>query len=99
MTNGSFAVSHTKNSFSAMGIDQRHEQLNKDVKGDGGIICLTEDEEKLQRWMVCSPEVTRAVKEFESDSVLNVIIDPNYEFQHHEHSEAFHYDLQSTLVI
>ena len=52
MTNGSFVVCRTKNSFSAMGIDQRHEQLNKDVKGDDGIIGLTEDEEKLRRWMV-----------------------------------------------
>ena len=55
MTNGSFVVSRPKNTFSAMGIEQRHEQLNKDVKGDGGIIGLTEDEDKLRRWMVCIP--------------------------------------------
>ena len=35
--------------------------------------------------------VTRSVEEFELDSVLNVIIDPNYEFRHHEHSEAFQF--------
>ena len=28
-----------------MGIDQRHEQLNKDLKGDGGMIGLTEEME------------------------------------------------------
>ena len=32
-TNGNFTVKRTKNRFSKMGLDQRHEQLNKDVKG------------------------------------------------------------------
>ena len=31
--NGNFTVKRTKNRGSAMGLDQRHEQLNKDVKG------------------------------------------------------------------
>ena len=31
--NGNFTVAPTKNRFSKMGLDQRHEQLNKDVKG------------------------------------------------------------------
>ena len=31
--NGNFTVDRTKNRFSTMGLDQRHEQLNKDVKG------------------------------------------------------------------
>ena len=31
--NGNFTVARTKNVFSTMGLDQRHEQLNKDVKG------------------------------------------------------------------
>ena len=29
-----------------MGLDQRLEQENKDVKGDGMVLVLTEDEEK-----------------------------------------------------
>ena len=32
--NGNFVVSRTQNPFSSMGIDQRHEQLNKDIKGE-----------------------------------------------------------------
>ena len=43
--NGNFVVSRTKNVFSSMGLDQRHEQLNKDIKGDGGMTGLTEDAE------------------------------------------------------
>lgn len=52
--NGNFIVSRTSNSFSSMGLDQRHEQLNKDIKGDGGMVGLTEDEDELRRWSVCS---------------------------------------------
>ena len=33
VTNGNFVVNRTQNRFSSMGLDQRHEQLNKDVKG------------------------------------------------------------------
>ena len=54
-----FVVSRTRNSLSSMGLDQRHEQQNKDVKGDGGILGLTENEEKMRCWMVCGPEVAQ----------------------------------------
>ena len=62
---GCFVVSTTIKPFLSMGLDQRHEQHNEDVKGDGGVLGLTEDEGKLQRWMVCRPELARAVAEFE----------------------------------
>ena len=32
INNGNFVVHRTRNPFSTMGLDQRHEQLNKDVK-------------------------------------------------------------------
>ena len=71
LNSGNFVVSRTQNAFSAMGIDHRHEQLDKDVKGDGGAIRLTEDDDMLIRWMVSGPEIVRAVKEFEESSVLS----------------------------
>ena len=86
---GNFVISRTKNPFSAMGIDHRHEQLNKDVKGNGGMIGLTEDPEKFRCWSVCSPETARVVKEFEKVSVLNQVHDTGHEFHHHEHSDSF----------
>ena len=52
-----------------MGIDQRHEQLNAEIKGAGGAIGLTEDDEKFLRWMLCAPEEGRIVREFEQISV------------------------------
>ena len=67
-TNSNFVVSRTKNSFSSIGLDQCHEQLNKDIK-DGGMVGLTEDEERLRHWMICSPEISRAVSDFEWHSV------------------------------
>ena len=67
---GSFTVSRTGNKFSNMGLDQRHEQLNKDVKGTGGLLGLTEDEDKFRRWQICSPEVARVVSQFEERTVL-----------------------------
>ena len=44
---GKFVVSKTRNSFSSMGIDQSHEQLNTVIKGDEGAFDLTEDPENL----------------------------------------------------
>lgn len=63
---GNFAVHRTSKVFSAIGIDQAHEQNNTLVKGDGGVIGLTQDDASLQRWMVAGPEITRMVHEFEN---------------------------------
>ena len=79
---GCFVVLRSKRPFSSMGLDQRHEQRNKDIKGNGGVLGLTEDKDKLQRWMVCGPEVARAVAEFESLSVLQK--EETTAFRHHE---------------
>ena len=34
VNNGNFVVHRTRNPFFVMGLDQRHEQLSKDVKGN-----------------------------------------------------------------
>ena len=47
--NGHFSVQMTKNVFSAISIDQCHEQMNKLVKGRGGAVGLTEDSQALER--------------------------------------------------
>ena len=62
---GKFTVKKTVRNFSAMAIDQCHEQSNATVEGDGGIIGLTQDEHALRRWMVSGPEVARVIEEFE----------------------------------
>ena len=48
-----------------MALDQFHEQSNKCIKGDGGVVGLTEDPAALRRWMLAGPEISRVVAEFE----------------------------------
>ena len=40
---GHFTVQKTKPVFSAMAIDQAHEQINAHIKGDGGAVSLTDN--------------------------------------------------------
>ena len=70
-----------------MELDQRFEQLNKDVKSDGGMVGLTENEDKLRRWTICSPEISRAVVQFEK----GIVLEPKDHtiFHHHEDSDSF----------
>lgn len=63
---GNFAVKKTTHSFSAIAIDQAHEQNNASVKGDGGAVGLTENTAALRRWMVSGPKMARVVGEFEA---------------------------------
>ena len=65
---GHFAVQKTSNTFSAMSIDQCHEQLNDLIKGDGGAVGLTENPQALERWMIAGPEISRLIQEFENCS-------------------------------
>ena len=86
---GNFVVARTKNRFSSMGIDHRHEQLNADVKGcASGAVGLTEEEEKFLRWMKCGPEEARMSQEFEASCLLRKFESDN--FRHHEDSPSKH---------
>ena len=66
---GKFVVNKTWNKFSAMAIDQCHEQNNGAVKGSGGTVGLTANPAALRCWTVTGPEVARLVAEFEEDHV------------------------------
>ena len=58
-------IQKSSHRFFNLPIDQIHEQENCKVKGNGGIIALTENPESLQKWMICDPEVSRIVTAFE----------------------------------
>ncbi|XP_034062878.1 uncharacterized protein LOC117540355 [Gymnodraco acuticeps] len=62
---GHFVVHKTSNKFSAMALDQCHEQNNAMVKGSGGAIGLTGNPGALRRWMVAGPDISRITTEFE----------------------------------
>ena len=61
---GNFVTQKTAHKFSALAHDQVHEQLNAMVKGDGGVIGVTEKEATLTRWMVAGPETARLLTEY-----------------------------------
>ena len=61
---GHFVTHKTPNKFSALAHDQVDEHLNAVVKGEGGVIGITEDESALRRWMVAGPEISRMLNEF-----------------------------------
>ena len=64
---GKFVVHKIRNEFSAMAIDQCHEQNNGAVKGSGRAVGLTGNLAALRRWTVAGPEVAILVAEFEED--------------------------------
>ena len=77
---GNFTVKKSKRGFSAIAIDQAHEQNNASVKGDGGAVGLTENPAALHRWMVSGPEMARLIEEF----ACSVQKRQDTEFHHHE---------------
>ena len=62
---GRWVISKTQNRFSAMPIDQAHEQNNAVVKGSGGAVGLTENPSALRKWLTAGPEQARIILEFE----------------------------------
>lgn len=80
---GNFTAKKSLRAFSAMSFDQAHEQLNAAIKGDGGAIGLTENEQTLARFMITSPEIARLIDEFENDSYSGVT-----DSKHHEQTAS-----------
>ena len=87
--NGHFVVKKSHRHFSAVPIDQAHEQNNKVVKGDGGAIGLTKDYAKLLRWMISGPEVSRVISDFQaSQELLKRKQSKGPDILHHEETKA-----------
>ena len=87
--NGHFVVKKSHHHFSAVLIDQAHEQNNKVLKGDGGAIGLTGDYAKLLRWMISRPEVSRVITDFEaSQELLKRKQSKGPDILHHEETKA-----------
>ena len=64
-TEGKFVAHQTSKKFSAIALDHAHEQLNADLKGHGGIIGITENQNALVRWATAGPEVANLIQELE----------------------------------
>ena len=92
---GNFVVKKTTHSFSAIAIDQAHEQNNASVKGDGGAVGLTENPAALHRWMVSGPEMARLVGEFEASSEKRKETDTRHHEQTKHAQKAFAQDVKA----
>ena len=92
---GCFTVHKTSRRFSSTALDHAHEQVNAEVKGDGGAVGLTENPAALRRWMVAGPEIAQMIQELEGD---NSTTD---EYDHHEQKKgirnAFAKDVVNTI--
>ena len=69
---GHFTVKQSDRQFSAIAIDQAHEQNNKIVKIDGGAIGLMDDEQSLIEWAVSGPSISQMVKDVNSDIMMDL---------------------------
>ncbi len=81
--NGKFVAKKTTRQFSAIPIDQAHEQNNALVKDDGGAVGLTENPAAVYRWMVSGPEMARLIQEFEISTDKKKTTD----LRHHKDTE------------
>ena len=84
---GKFVIHKTEKRFSGIAIDQGHEQNNKEVKGDGGIIGITSNENALARWLLAGPHICNITKDFINDISAKKICS-DLKFLHHEESPA-----------
>lgn len=96
-TNGFFVVHKTKKKFSAIALDQGHEQENAVVKGEGGAVGLTENPSALKRWMIGGPEIARIVQEFEKTTETSSDDNEKHHEQSYGHQVAFKKDVQSVI--
>ena len=69
--------------FSRITSDQNYEQTNAKIKVVSGATGLTENETALLRWLICGPEISRLLDEFES---INEGV--NHVREHHDYSDS-----------
>ena len=92
--NGKFVGQKTGRAFSGLALDQVHEQLIGSLKGDGGIIGLTEDPVALERFMITGPEISRIIEEFENTPEM---CDKKHHEQYHKYQETFRQDVNGLI--
>lgn len=84
---GKFAVNKMSKPFSAIPIDQAHEQNIALAKGEGEAVGLTENPSALRRWMVPGPEIARVINEFEA-SMVTECPETEQSAKHHEDTRS-----------
>ena len=89
---GVFTANKTNKRFSAIHLDQNHEQMNDILKHNGGIVGLTENPQALKRYLVCSPLVSELCSSFEQENI-------NTSEKHHSESTFVQKRFQSDVTL
>ncbi|KAG0716348.1 hypothetical protein GWK47_009930 [Chionoecetes opilio] len=84
--NGKFVLAKSQRIFSLIALDHGHEQNNRVLKDEGGVIGLTQDADALLRWAVSGPELVHVTSEFESSMVGKR--ESASQINHHEQTAA-----------
>ncbi|KAG7165876.1 hypothetical protein Hamer_G011772, partial [Homarus americanus] len=62
---GKFTAQKTKKVFFSIPNDKANEHNDALIKGDVGVVCLTDNSSAICRWMIAGPEVSRVIEEFQ----------------------------------
>ena len=97
---GTFVVNKSSRDFSAIPIDQAHEQANTVIKAVGGAIGMTEDHSALRRWMVAGPEVSQLVAQYEiASEAKETVVHTNHHEQTPKVQQVFHERVHKLLQV
>jgi hypothetical protein len=96
---GHWVILKTNNRFSAIPIDQaQHEQENRNVKGSGGCIGLTDNPIAFRRWMLSGPELSRLQTQLEGDYLLDDDTENPTNLQNHEQGLSAQNNSQHRII-
>ena len=94
-----FFIYKTSNKFSAMAINQCHEENIALIKGSGGAIGLTGNPGARKRWTVAGPEIVRITKEFEGERGHSVTANQQHHDQQPGVQQNFLKDVTSLVTV
>ena len=87
-TRNHWTIAKSSHRYSAIPIDQAHEQENKVVKASGGAVGLTENPVAFRRWMTAGPELARFLRQYENGYLHDDDPENPANFEHHEQGLA-----------
>ena len=90
---GHFTVTKSYKNFSSIAKDQAHEQNNKLVKIEGGVVDILDSNIALMKWMVAGPEMIRILRDFEEANNVR-----SEEVNHHEDTDTFERQFRKDLL-
>ena len=87
------------NRFSALSIDQVQKLENAKVKDNGGAICITENTNAFESWMMAGPEQARLLSEFEKQYLPELGINYNHHEEYHGAQVVFHRQVSNLIAV